>query len=87
LRIELEVDAVTSILDLVSEGIGYAVLSLNATTSDALKRRFQVIRITEPTLFSRLAIATSSKHTLSQLAIQAIAMLESKILPLYGTAA
>ncbi|MFM0115148.1 LysR family transcriptional regulator [Paraburkholderia nemoris] len=86
LRIELEVDAVTSILDLVSEGIGYAVLSLNATSSDALKRRFQVIRITEPTLFSRLAIATSSKHTLSQLAIQAIAMLESKILPLYGNA-
>jgi LysR family nitrogen assimilation transcriptional regulator len=86
LRIELEVDAVISILDLVDEGIGYAVLPLNATTSDALKRRFQVIRITEPTLFSRLAIATSSKHTLSQLAIQAIAMLESRILPLYGTA-
>ena len=86
LRIELEVDAVTSILDLVTEGIGYAVLSLNATTSDALKRRFQVMRITEPTLFSRLAIATSSKHTLSQLAIQAIAMLEAKILPLYGNA-
>jgi LysR family nitrogen assimilation transcriptional regulator len=86
-RIELEVDAVTSILDLVSEGIGYAVLSLNATTSDVLKRRFQVIRITEPTLFSRLAIATSSKHTLSQLAVQSIAMLESKILPLYGNAA
>jgi LysR family nitrogen assimilation transcriptional regulator len=86
LRIELEVDAVTSILDLVTEGIGYAVLSLNATASDALKRRFQVMRITEPTLFSRLAIATSSKHTLSQLAVQAIAMLEAKILPLYGNA-
>lgn len=86
LRIELEVDAVTSILDLVSEGIGYAVLSLNATASDVLKRRFQVIRITEPTLLSRLAIATSSKHTLSRLAIQAIAMIESNILPLYGNA-
>jgi LysR family nitrogen assimilation transcriptional regulator len=86
LRIELEVDAVTSILDLVSEGIGYAVLPLNATASDALKRRFRVIRITEPTLFSRLAIATSNKHTLSQLAIQAIAMLESRVLPLYGNA-
>lgn len=87
LRIELEVDAVASILDLVSEGIGYAVLSLHATTSDALKRRFQVLRITEPTLFSRLAIATSSKHIPSQLATEAIAMLESKILPLYGQAA
>jgi LysR family nitrogen assimilation transcriptional regulator len=86
LRIELEVDAVTSILDLVSEGIGFAVLPLNATVSDALKRRFQVIRITEPTLFSRLAIATSSKHTLSQLASQAIAMLEARVLPLYEKA-
>ena len=52
LRIELEVDTVTSILDLVSVGIGYAVLPLNATTSDALKRRFQAMRITEPTLFA-----------------------------------
>ncbi|MDR7003761.1 LysR family transcriptional regulator [Paraburkholderia strydomiana] len=85
LNIELEVDAVSSILDLVSEGIGYAVLPLNATVSDALKRRFSVTRITEPTLFSRLAIATSSKHTLSQLAVQAIAMLEERALPLYST--
>ncbi|MGY6204046.1 LysR substrate-binding domain-containing protein [Paraburkholderia strydomiana] len=84
LNIELEVDAVSSILDLVSEGIGYAVLPLNATVSDALKRRFSVTRITEPTLFSRLAIATSSKHTLSQLAVQAIAMLEERALPLYS---
>jgi len=60
------------------------VLPLNATVSDALKRRFRVIRITEPTLFSRLAIATSSKHTLSQLAVQAIAMLEERVLPLYS---
>ena len=84
LRIELEVDAVTSILDLVSGGIGYAVLSQQAIASDPLKRRFQLLRIVEPTLFSHLAIATSKKHTLSQLAIQAIAMLESRILPLYG---
>ncbi|QGZ66626.1 LysR family transcriptional regulator [Paraburkholderia acidisoli] len=87
LRIELEVDAVASILDLVSEGIGYAVLSMHATATDALKRRFQVLRITEPTLFSKLAIATSSKHIPSQLATEAIAMLESQILPLYGKAA
>jgi LysR family nitrogen assimilation transcriptional regulator len=84
LRIELEVDAVTSILDLVSGGIGHAVLSQQAITSDPLKRRFQLLRIVEPTLFSQLAIATSKKHTLSQLAIQAIAMIESRILPLYG---
>lgn len=84
LRIALEVDAVNSILDLVNEGLGYALLSLNATASDALKRRFRVVRIVEPTLYSRLAIASSRQHTLSQLAIQAIDMLEAKVLPLYG---
>ncbi|WP_070106853.1 LysR family transcriptional regulator [Burkholderia plantarii] len=86
LRIELEVDAVASILDLVDEGIGYAVLPRRALASDPLRRRFRSQRITEPSLFTRLAIATSTKHTLSQLAVQAIAMLEARILPLYGEA-
>ncbi len=47
-------------------------------------RRFKVSRITEPTLFSRLAVATSPKHTLSQLASQAITMIEAQVLPLYA---
>lgn len=84
LRIELEVDAVASILDLVKEGIGYAVLPLQAISGAHEGGPFSVRRITEPTLYSRLAIATSSKHTLSQLATQAIAMLEAKVVPLYG---
>jgi LysR family transcriptional regulator, nitrogen assimilation regulatory protein len=84
LRIALEVDAVASILDLVKDGIGYAVLPITATTGDAQRARFQILRISEPSLFSRLAIATSSKHTLSQLASQSIAMLEAEVLPLYG---
>jgi LysR family transcriptional regulator, nitrogen assimilation regulatory protein len=84
LRIALEVDAVASILDLVKDGIGYAVLPITATTGDAQRARFRILRISEPSLFSRLAIATSSKHTLSQLASQSIAMLEAEVLPLYG---
>ncbi|QYD68181.1 LysR family transcriptional regulator [Paraburkholderia edwinii] len=85
LRIALEVDAVASILDLVKEGIGYAVLPLKATSGTAQDQHFRILRISEPTLFSRLAIATSTKHTLSQLAVQSIAMLESSVLPLYGS--
>jgi LysR family nitrogen assimilation transcriptional regulator len=85
LRIALEVDAVASILDLVKEGIGYAVLPLKATSGTAQDQHFRILRISEPTLFSRLAIATSTKHTLSQLAIQSIAMLESSVLPLYDS--
>lgn len=84
LRIELEVDDVEAILDLVKEGIGYAVLPLQAISGTRHGQQFSVLRISEPTLYSRLAIATSSKHTLSQLAIQSIAMIEAKVLPLYG---
>jgi LysR family nitrogen assimilation transcriptional regulator len=62
LRIELEVDAVTSILDLVSGGIGHAVLSQQAITSDPLKRRFQLLRIVEPTLFSQLDATDRSRR-------------------------
>ncbi|WP_186027071.1 LysR family transcriptional regulator [Burkholderia gladioli] len=87
LNIELEVDGVASILDLVSEGIGHAVLALNAIPAELRSGRFRLIRITEPTLYSRLAIATSRRHPLPQLARQAIAMLEADVLPLYGATA
>ncbi|TMH26448.1 MAG: LysR family transcriptional regulator [Betaproteobacteria bacterium] len=59
LSIALEVDAVGAILDLVCEGYGYAVLPINAAASDPLKRPFSVTRIRQPTLHSRLALATS----------------------------
>jgi len=83
LSIALEVDAVGAILDLVCEGYGYAVLPINAAASDPLKRPFSVTRIRQPTLHSRLAIATSSQHTLSQLAMEAIGLIETAMLPLY----
>ncbi|URV28261.1 LysR family transcriptional regulator [Burkholderia gladioli] len=87
LNIELEVDGVASILDLVSEGIGHAVLALNAIPAELRTGRLRLTRITEPTLYSRLAIATSRRHPLPQLARQAIAMLEADVLPLYGATA
>jgi LysR family transcriptional regulator, nitrogen assimilation regulatory protein len=83
LTIALEVDAVASILDLVCEGYGYAVLPLNAAASDPLQRKFSITRIEQPTLLSRLTIATSSQHPVSQLATQAIAMIEADLFPLY----
>ncbi|MDR5832332.1 LysR substrate-binding domain-containing protein [Caballeronia sp. LP006] len=83
LTIALEVDAVGAILDLVCEGYGYAVLPINATATDPLRRPFSVTRIRQPTLHSRLTIATSSQHTLSHLAMEAIGLIESVVLPLY----
>lgn len=83
LSIALEVDAVGAILDLVCEGYGYAVLPINAPATDPLRRPFSVTRIRHPTLHSRLAIATSSQHTLSHLAMEAIGLIETEVLPLY----
>lgn len=83
LNIALEVDAVTSILDLVNDGFGHAVLPLNAIRSDPQRRQFDITPITSPTIRSRLTLATSARHPLSQLAIQVIQMMERDILPLY----
>lgn len=83
LNIALEIDAVASVLDLVHEGYGHAVLSLNAIIADPQQRQFRISRIEDPVIHSRLQIATSNQHPMSKLATQAVQMLESEILPLY----
>lgn len=83
LNIALEVDAVGSILDLVQDGYGYAVLPRNAVNGDALRRRFQTARIVQPALHSTMVLATSTQHTLSRLAAQALEMVASEVLPFY----
>jgi LysR family nitrogen assimilation transcriptional regulator len=83
LNIALELDAVAPLLDLIAEGYGHAVLPLNAILADPRQRRFRCTRITEPALLGRMAIATSNQHPMSRLGMQAVAMLESEIMPLY----
>ena len=83
LSIALEVDAVTSILDLVCDGCGHAVLPQNAIRSDPQRRQFDLTPIVSPALHSRLTLATSTRHPLSQLAIRLIEMMEQDILPIY----
>lgn len=84
LNIALEIDAVPAILDLVDEGLGHAVLPLNAILADARRRRFRCTHISDPGLFGRLAIATSNQHPMSRLGTRAAAMLESVIVALYA---
>lgn len=83
LNIALEVDAVSSILELVHEGYGYAILSLSAIARGPAKRQFSITRITSPTIMTKLMIATSKQHPLSKLATRAVTLLEDEILPLY----
>lgn len=83
LNIALELDAVPPMLDLIDEGYGHAVLPLNAILADTRQRRFRCSRITDPVVLGRMAIATSTQHPMSRLGTQAVAMLESEIMPLY----
>jgi LysR family nitrogen assimilation transcriptional regulator len=80
LDIALEVDAVSSVLSLVSEGYGHAVLPLNASQGG-----FHAARIVSPALSSKLVIATSTQRPLSRLATLALDSLADEILRLHGS--
>jgi LysR family nitrogen assimilation transcriptional regulator len=84
LDIALEVDAVASVLELVQEGYGHAILPLNALMrQERNKQRLAVTRITKPSLHCPLVVATSRQHPLSAFATSALELLEAEILPLY----
>jgi LysR family nitrogen assimilation transcriptional regulator len=60
LKIALEIDGVSAILDLVADGAGCAVLSRNAVASSVRPSAFSVRTIHEPELRSKVSLATSS---------------------------
>ena len=60
LKIALEIDGVSAILDLVADGAGCAVLSRNAVASSVRPSAFSVRTITAPVLRTKVSIATSS---------------------------
>lgn len=59
-RIAMEVDGVATILDLVADGVGSAVLSRHAVITAAQPERFTARRIVNPGLFPLLSVATSA---------------------------
>ena len=59
-RIAMEVDGVATILDLVADGIGSAVLSRHAVITAAQPERFTTRRIVNPGLFPLLSVATGA---------------------------
>lgn len=58
--IALEIDGVSTILDLVTEGFGYAILSRNAVSNLAGSHVFQLSRIVDPVLHGKLSLALNS---------------------------
>ena len=74
LKIALEIDGVSAILDLVADGAGAAVLSRNAVESSVRPSAFTVRGICEPALRTKVSLATSSLRpaTLTQQATLAL---------------
>jgi LysR family nitrogen assimilation transcriptional regulator len=60
LKIALEIDGVSAILDLVADGAGSAVLSRNAVASSVRPSAFTVRTIVQPALRTKVSLATSS---------------------------
>lgn len=67
-NIRLEIDGVSAILDLVADGAGYAVLTEHAVRTSTRPELYELRRIVQPELPSRLYLATSAERitTLSQ---------------------
>lgn len=59
-RIAMEVNSVATILDLVADGVGSAILSRHAVLTAAQPERFTLRRIVNPGLFPLLSLATSA---------------------------
>jgi LysR family nitrogen assimilation transcriptional regulator len=59
-RIGMEVDSVATILDLVADGVGSAVLSRHAVITAAQPGRFTIRQITNPGLYPLLSVATGA---------------------------
>ena len=57
-RIAMEVDSVATILDLVADGLGNAVLSRHAVITAAQPERFTTRKIINPGLYPLLSVAT-----------------------------
>lgn len=64
-NIALEIDGVSCILDLVSEGFGCAILSRNAVANLSGSHVFQLSRIVEPILFGKLSLALNSHRQIT----------------------
>jgi LysR family nitrogen assimilation transcriptional regulator len=59
-RIAMEVNSVATILDLVADGMGSAILSRHAVLTAAQPERFTLRRIVNPGLFPLLSMATGA---------------------------
>jgi LysR family nitrogen assimilation transcriptional regulator len=75
-RIAMEVNSVATILDLVADGVGCAILSPHAVLTAAQPERFTLRRIVNPGLFPLLSLATSDDRPATSTQQATLDMLE-----------
>ncbi len=81
-HVTLEVDAISAIVDLVAEGLGYAILSRRALPEGAAPGALTARPIVRPTLKSALAIAVSAQRPatpLQKACVELVAALVPKV--------
>jgi LysR family nitrogen assimilation transcriptional regulator len=76
-RIAVEIDGVASILELVADGAGVAILSRHAVKAATHPERFAVREIVDPPLVSRLSLATPSRRPATDTQKAMLALLDS----------
>lgn len=86
-RIAIEVDGITSILDLVADGAGCAVLSMNAVTTSGKAAVLTARPIVEPALRSRLALAVSARRPITGTQQSMLELMEDLCRRLIGSGA
>jgi len=85
--IALEIDGVAAILDLVADGVGYAILPRHALSTSPRPEIYQLRPITKPRLISRLALATAAGRTTTMTQQAMIELIQQVTAEVFGTGA
>ena len=75
-QIEFEIDGIASILDLVHEGYGHAVLPLNSLRGHTFGRNFIVRPIVRPRLSIQLSLVTSAQRPMTPLTRESLSLIQ-----------
>ncbi len=75
-QVAMEIDAVPAILELVADGLGFAVLSERALQGTAMAERLSARAIVQPAVRTSLAIVTSAQRPSTPLQKATVAMIE-----------
>ncbi len=77
LEVAWELDAFSTLLDLVRKGFGHGVMPLSVFRNDELKGHYAPRQIVDPELVSTVAIATHSERPASPLTLGVIDLIRT----------